>query len=401
MPENAPQMIISVGISTSGYPELEKHGEYTLLKNMLIGKNFHWQRTIEALLPGEIEITDNPEFQVINRLLLEKYLECVVGSEMNPEAPEEFLKAHAIISRSWAVGKITGSHSHCTSGKVDLPDRIVNWEDTSDHVGFDVCSDDHCQRYQGIQPIPATVKNVLKATEGEVLIDQPGRLIDARFSKCCGGRTELFSSCWQSREEPCLKSFDDPWCNLKGLTTSQQKRILHSILKDYDFDTFEGLEWEANVSAEEIATNLHQKFNRNIGHVSDIRVSARGASGRATNLLLTGTEGTLEIGKELMIRKLLSPTHLFSSWFDIFPISEGKWLLKGRGWGHGVGLCQIGAANMALQGFSCRDILSFYYPASKIVRYERYGKHGNLENHENHKNLENQENLENHKNQFK
>lgn len=367
-------MIISVGIPTSGDPELVEHGEYTLLKNMLIGKNFHWQRTIEAILPGEIEITDNPLFKIINRLPLERYLECVVGSEMNPEAPEEFLKAHAIISRSWAVGKITGAHSHSSLGKEDRPERIVNWEDTSDHIGFDVCSDDHCQRYQGVQPIPATVKNVLKATEGEVLTDHSGRLIDARFSKCCGGRTEVFSSCWQSREEPCLKSFDDPWCIPQGITPTQQRLILHSILKDYDFDTFAGHEWETTVSAEQVANNLHKIFNRNIGQIYDISVLARGASGRATNLLLTGTEGTLEIGKELMIRKLLSPTHLYSSWFDIHPLSEGKWRLKGRGWGHGVGLCQIGAANMALQGHSCRDILSFYYPTSRITRYEEIQK---------------------------
>ncbi|MDE6410902.1 MAG: SpoIID/LytB domain-containing protein [Muribaculaceae bacterium] len=361
-------LTISVGIPTLGAPVLEKQGDLTLLKNMLIGKDFHWQQTIEALLPGEVEINDDDVFKVVNRLPLEKYLECVVGSEMNPEAPEEFLKAHSVISRSWALGKIMSVHDHSETGKKNLTDEIVNWEDTCDHVGFNVCSDDHCQRYQGIQPIPPAVKRALKATEGEVICSPEGKLIDARFSKCCGGKTELFSTCWQPEERDCLESFEDPWCNLDNLNQERRNEILKSILKDYDLINSGGFRWETIVTAEEIESNLHNKFGRDIGKITDLNIISRGASGRIYKLQVNGTKGTLLIGKELMIRRLLASSHLYSSWFDIENLSSGEWLLKGRGWGHGVGLCQIGAARMALEGFGYKEILSFYYPGAHIKK---------------------------------
>ncbi|MDE6255438.1 MAG: SpoIID/LytB domain-containing protein [Muribaculaceae bacterium] len=361
-------MEISVGIPTLGNPILEKKGDYTLLKNMLIGKNFHWQQAIEALLPGVVEETDSKDFRIINRLPLEKYLECVVGSEMNPEAPFEFLKAHAVISRSWALGKILNIHNHSEKGKENLPDMIVNWEDTCDHEGFDVCSDDHCQRYQGIQPIPSLALSALKSTEGEILISPSGKLVDARFSKCCGGRTEVFSTCWQPREEECLKSFEDPWCNLDSLTEDEKNKILKSILKDYDLANSGGFLWETVITAEQIKRNLVQKFSRDIGDITDLNIISRGASGRIDKLQIKATKGNLIIGKELMIRRLLADSHLYSSWFDIEALSESLWHLKGHGWGHGVGLCQIGAARMALEGYNYKDILTFYYPGASIKK---------------------------------
>lgn len=360
---------IIVGIPTLGLPVLEKIGELTLLKNMLIGKDFHWQKSIEVVLPGEVEIQKGKEFSVINRLPLEKYLECVVGSEMNPHAPAEFLKAHAVISRSWALGKITDLHDHSDIGKINNPEKIINWEDTCDHIGFDVCSDDHCQRYQGVQPIPSSVMKAIKETEGEILVSTTGRLIDARFSKCCGGRTEIFSTCWQPREEPCLESFDDPWCNLDNLSPDDRNHILKTILKDYDLVNQGGFRWETTISSEEIKINLLNKFGRDIGDIEELSILSRGQSGRIDLLLLKGTRGSLSIGKELMIRRLLAPSHLYSSWFDIEKFQAHKWLLKGRGWGHGVGLCQIGAAHMALKGFNYREILSFYYPGATISTF--------------------------------
>ncbi len=359
---------ISVGIPTIGAPVLEKQGDLTLLKNMLIGKDFHWQKTIEALLPGEIEITEDEVFKVINRLPLEEYLKCVVGSEMNPEAPPEFLKAHSVISRSWALGKIIGVHDHSEEGKVNLPYAIITWEDTCDHNGFDVCSDDHCQRYQGIQPIPQSVRDALMATEGEVLISPHGRLVDARFSKCCGGKTEVFPTCWQPRDEECLESFEDPWCNLDALDKEERTKVLKAILKDYDLVNSGGFTWETTVTSEEIERNLLQKFKRNIGKVIDLIVISRGSSGRVSELHVKGSKADLLIGKELMIRRLLADSHLYSSRFDIEPIAYGKWMLRGHGWGHGVGLCQIGAARMALEGYDYREILAFYYPGSRISK---------------------------------
>lgn len=370
---------IIVGIPTDGLPRTEQQGELTLLHNMLIGKNFHWQKSLKVLLPGTVEQHPGKEYSVINRVPLEKYLECVVGSEMNPQAPVEFLKAHAVISRSWALGKITGLHDHSEAGKIISEDEIVNWEDTCDHYGFHVCSDDHCQRYQGIQPLHDTVRKAIEATRGEVLTTPEGNLVDARFSKCCGGRTELFSTCWQSHEEPCLESFTDPWCDLSSLESSVRSHILHSILKDYDLVNEGGYRWTTTVTSEEIRDNLNNKFARDIGEIKDIRILSRGSSGRAKRLLLTGTKRNIIIGKELMIRRLLSPTHLYSSWFYILPLTSEKaakngeasaWQLIGRGWGHGVGLCQIGAARMALEGYTYKDILSFYYPGSLLGRSE-------------------------------
>ena len=362
--------LISIGIPTLGTPQIERQGNCTLLRNMLIGKDFHWQKSIEALLPGEVELSDDPTFTIINHLPIETYLRCVVGSEMNPDAPEEFLKAHAVISRSWAMGKVIGCHQAGSEGKVNLPDRLISWDDTADHHGFHVCSDDHCQRYQGIQPIPASTLKALESTEGEVLVDSKNHsLIDARFSKCCGGKTEIFSSCWQDQNLPGLRSFDDPWCDLSSLSTNARYSLLSKILKDYDMANDGGFRWEASVDAADIRKNLKEKFGRDVGEIINMRVICRGPSGRITELQLEGDKGILRIGKELMIRRLLAPTHLYSSAFDIEPIHSqpsNGWNLRGKGWGHGVGLCQIGAAHMALSGYSYRDILSFYYPGSQI-----------------------------------
>lgn len=371
------EMLISVGIPTSGKPQLEQRGSLTVLKNMLIGKNFHWQKSIEAILPGEVHLTDNPEYGIINRLPLETYLQCVIGSEMNPEAPEEFLKAHSVISRSWALGKILNVHSHSDCGKINLPDKIINWEDTADHMGFDICSDDHCQRYQGLQPIPATLLKALEDTRGEVLVAPNGRLVDTRFSKCCGGHTEVFSSCWQDRREECLESFSDPWCNLeKDLTEQERRMFLSKILKNYDtcdeIGLTGGFRWQVYVSEDMICRNLHQKFNRKVNEIKDIRINSLGPSGRATELSVLSERGELLIGKELMIRRLLSPTHLYSSNFVITPdqsSTERGWILTCKGWGHGVGLCQIGAARMADTGHDYRQILSFYYPGSHLTNH--------------------------------
>lgn len=359
---------ITVGIPTSGTPQLQQTPDGTLLKNMLIGKDFHWQQTVEALLPGEVKLNDNTEYPVINRLPVETYLECVAGSEMNPDAPEEFLKAHTIISRSWVMGKILGTHHTDSKGKIDTPELLINWEDTCDHQGFDVCSDDHCQRYQGVQPVRPEILKAIRSTAGLVLLSPTGEIVDARFSKCCGGKTELFSSCWQNEERPCLESFDDPWCNLSGLSHLQRRNLLSFILKDYDLINEGGYRWHTEIRAEEIRKNLNQKFGRDIGEILDIRINRRGASGRATLLSVTGTKASLKIGKELMIRKLLAPTHLYSSRIEISKSANQPetFQIEGHGWGHGVGLCQIGAARMALAGHDYRTILSFYYPGSSV-----------------------------------
>lgn len=360
-------MEIEVGIHTLGTPMTEDRKEGTLVRNMLIGKGFHWQRTIQAILPGTVRLSDG-ECGLINRLPVERYLECVVGSEMNPAAPVEFLKAHAVISRSWAVGKIRHAHNEGGTGKIHTDGKVIDWDDTGSHTGFDVCSDDHCQRYQGIQTLRAEVRDALANTAGEVLVDGDGNIVDARYSKCCGGVTELFSTCWQDDEPNCLESFIDPWCDLSRLTDDERSGVLRAILKDYDReDTRPFGEWETEVRAQTIAAKLREMTGINVGDVTALEAVERGPSGRMKVLRVTGTRGTADIGKELMIRRLLSPTHLYSSAFDIEK-HDGGFVLRGRGWGHGVGLCQTGAARMALKGFDYASILAFYYPGSRIVK---------------------------------
>lgn len=368
---------IRVGIKTLGAPQLVKHDGCTRLKNMLIGDGFHWQQALQVDLPGSVEPVEFTEetysrdgvkaVSLINVVPLNTYLECVVGSEMNPKAPIEFLKAHAVISRSWAMGKILKSHHSDSREKVNSENIIIGWDDTDDHAGFDVCSDDHCQRYQGLQPISPEARRAIRETERQVITANGKEIVDARFSKCCGGTTELFETCWQNQKVPGIESFEDPWCDLQSLSPSERRNLLYSILKDYDLATEDyGFRWKTEISKLDIAKNLKEKFGRDMGEVVALTPLHRGPSGRIDLLRVETSEGTLDIGKELWIRRLLSPSHLYSSSFNIEDRGDTL-VLNGKGWGHGVGLCQIGAANMALHGYNYKEILTFYYPGTTLT----------------------------------
>lgn len=370
------QGTIKVGIKTKGAPRIEPRKDGVLLRNMLIGDGFHWEKPIEAILPGEVQPVapcgETPggdgHITLVNTLPIETYLECVVGSEMNPEAPIAFLKAHAVVSRSWALGKIVGAHVYPEDGRENSHHCMIGWEDNCAHHGFHVCSDDHCQRYQGRQPISSSALNAIRETAGEILCSPKDNIIDTRFSKCCGGKTEIFSTCWQNIDVACLESFEDPWCDLSELGETQKIELLSTVLKDYDLETEGyGFRWHAKVSKERIRENLKRLFNREIGEIKTVEALHRGTSGRIDRLRLQGSKGKLEIGKELWIRRLLSDSHLYSSAFDMEDKGDDI-ILSGKGWGHGVGLCQIGAANMAFHGHTYREILSFYYPASILTQ---------------------------------
>lgn len=382
-------IFINVGIPTDGAPRIRHEDGLNIVENQLIGLGFHWQRSFISRLPGELYPIADGVFTLLNRVPLETYLECVVGSEMNPAAPLEFLKAHAIISRSWALGKIMrGRNEHpqamsesnpvskpatnpelgpgSAQGKIRDDGRIIDWQDESDHSAFDVCSDDHCQRYQGVQPLSEAAAEAIRSTSGLVLLDKDGNLVDARFSKCCGGRTELFSTCWQDEERNCLESFEDPWCDLSGLSEEERGNLLQGIVKEYDMDNGGGYRWETEVDKKLIARNLKDKLGVDIGEISNMEVLERGASGRIKRLEIRGGDGRIQIGKELTIRRIFSTSHLYSSAFE-WADKGNTFHLRGKGWGHGVGLCQIGAAAMALAGRGFRDILGFYYPGSRIA----------------------------------
>lgn len=369
---NASEPYIRVGLLTDGLPQatpcVRDAVSGYMVGNLLIGHGFHWRKTVSAFIPGRLELLSEPQPPIhsVITLPLEDYVGCVISSEMNPEAPLEFLKAHAVISRSWAMRKILGAETPSDKGRIDEPSLKVSWEESDSHSGFDVCSDDHCQRFQGLPDAPTdTALDAVQATRGLVLKDRNGRIADARFSKCCGGRTEIFSSCWADKDEDYLVSKDDPWCDLSDMDASARQQFLSSALKGYDFHTQDFYRWTKSVPKEWLRKNVITRYGVDLGSLNSIAVERRGSSGRAVRLSIAGDNGKIEIGKELAIRRLLAPDCLYSSWFDIEDAGE-EFILQGRGWGHGVGLCQIGAARMAFEGKSFEEILRFYYPDTSL-----------------------------------
>lgn len=372
---NDDEMMIEVGIATDGKPRMYKEGCITVVENVLIGTGFHWEQRLICRFPGEIRSA--PEnlypFTLINRLPLETYLECVVGSEMNPDAPAEFLRAHAIVSRSWAAGKILGIHSgekDKSVGKIFSDNKIIDWEDTEDHEGFHLCNDDHCQRYQGIQPLTDEGRRAIRDTAGMVIVSAGGDLIDARFSKCCGGHTELFSSCWQNTNPAGLESFYDPWCDLSGMTPGERDALLRTVLKGYDRSTGGGYRWQRTLYGDEMRRLINERYGIDVGKIEDLHPCVTGESGRITLLKITGDKRSIVLGKELAIRRTLARDCLFSSAFEVVSASDTNGVrqfnIEGKGWGHGVGMCQVGAARMAAEGKTAEEILRFYYPGCRL-----------------------------------
>lgn len=375
---------IQVGIITDGPAHVNLSANGFEVSNLLIGEGFHWQQTVTAKFNGACEKLEKPQgnIHIMNRLPLEQYLESVIASEMNPSAPIEFMKAHAIISRSWAMKKIKHQQHNgdCSSrisaiktscGNEQAPlntpvHDFVSWEEADTHTGFDVCSDDHCQRYQGVPAQPArSAIEAVKSTRGLVLADRKGEIVDARFSKCCGGRTEIFSSCWNDTDKHYLISQQDPWCNLSDMPVSLRDKLLQSALKDYDKITSDFRDWHTFVNKEKLRKRLIERYSIDIGKIVHLFAKERGKSGRITRLEIIGDNGAATIGKTLAIRRLLASDCLKSSWFEAEEQDDG-FTLHGHGWGHGVGLCQIGAARMAFEGKSCEDILGFYYPGTAL-----------------------------------
>lgn len=342
------------------------------LYGVTIGIGFHWEQKEKQVFAGGLDvIVSDGKLVAVNRIGIEDYLLSVISSEMSSSADLEFLKAHAVISRSWVMCQLENRNScdgACRSQAAagariaDNGEKIeINrWYDHEDHKDFDLCADDHCQRYQGLsRAVGENVRKAVLSTWGEVMRYE-GKLCDARFSKCCGGRTEVFSSCWADADYPYLVSKEDPFC------AQADAAVLRRVLNDYDVATKDYLEWTETLSPRKIRTFLKMKLNQEIGDVVGMEAVRRGPSGRITRLGITGTEALLEIGKELEIRRVLSDSHLHSSAFDIEKSADGDFVLHGRGWGHGVGLCQIGAAVMAAQGYDYSQILHFYYPGVAI-----------------------------------
>ncbi len=363
-----------------------------------IGIGFHWERNTRQRFTGGVILlpAGGDELWVINRVDIEEYLKSVIASEMNPSAPEAFLEAHAIISRSWAYAMLQRRHSDPEAEPerpVEDDDMIVRWHDRADHTLFDLCADDHCQRYQGIPGDNAQrAAQAVENTRGTVLTYH-GELCDARFSKCCGGVFEEFETCWGKEEHPYLapgrdyKEVDqfpdlthennaEEWMmtSPKAFCNTRDTAALATVLKDYDLETTDFYRWTRDYTQQEISDLVSRYSPRPLGRILNLEPIERGPSGRIKLLKIKGTLGEITIGKELEIRRWLAPTHLYSSAFIVERrgvADDGVpagFRLRGAGWGHGVGLCQIGAAMMSLQGYCAQDILLHYYRGSKLEK---------------------------------
>ena len=337
------------------------------LRDVTIGVGFHWERQEHQTFRGTLRlVVEADKVLAINELPVEQYLESVISSEMSATSSPELLKAHAVISRSWLLYQMKKREESVKSKEergffsfVKKEDELLRWYDREDHTLFDVCADDHCQRYQGITRASSpAVAEAIKATRGQVLT-YDNELCDARFSKCCGGQTEEFQYCWENIKKPYLVSVSDPFCH------TNDSRILSQVLNDYDQETPDFYEWRVEYTQEELSELVNRKTKLDLGDIIDIIPLDRGKSGRIWRLQLVGTKRSFIIGKELEIRRALSETHLYSSAFKVKKC-DGKFIIKGRGWGHGVGLCQIGAAVMGEKGYDYDDILLYYYRGAEI-----------------------------------
>jgi SpoIID/LytB domain protein len=337
------------------------------LNDVTIGVNFHWERKETQTFEGTLRIVvEADKIVAINELPVEKYLTSVISSEMKSTSSVEFLKAHAVISRSWLLAQMEKRKQHESGGDnffsfTKSDNEFIRWYDREDHTIFDVCADDHCQRYQGITRANNThVEEAISQTRGQVLM-YGDEICDARFSKCCGGQTEEFQYCWEDTPKPYLVSFHDPYCN------TSDKHILSQVLNDFDQETPDFYRWTVSFTRAQISELINRKLKDDFGEIQDLIPVARGKSGRIWKLKIVGTKKTLTIGKELEIRRALSESHLYSSAFDVEKTADG-FILHGKGWGHGVGLCQIGAAVMGEQGHTHDEILLFYYRNAEIKK---------------------------------
>lgn len=376
------------------------------LNDVTIGVNFHWERKEKQTFRGElILVVEADRICAINKLPVEDYLTSVISSEMKATSSPEFLKAHAVISRSWLLAQMDRRKQQTAGGNgffsfIKKDDEMIRWYDRDDHTIFDVCADDHCQRYQGITK--ATNKHVeeaVRATRGQILMTG-GEICDARFSKCCGGITEEYRYCWEDKDIPYLVSVKDNADDMEGghgnnvdtmdeedfekwicsepeaFCNTSDKKILSQVLNDYDQETADFYRWQVEYTQEEIAGLISNRLRNDIGGIVDLIPVERGRSGRISRLRVVGTERTFTIGKELEIRRALSTSHLYSSAFvvekhDIKAGLPQRFVLKGAGWGHGVGLCQIGAAVMGEQGYKYDSILLHYYKGAEITKIYR------------------------------
>jgi len=389
--ENAAEIIFEPTAETASFD----------LIDVVIGINFHWERKENQRFKGALKlIVENEQLTAINHISVENYLTSVISSEMSATASDELLKAHAVISRSWLLHPLQEQRTKNKEQRhetVNCQLSTVNytkWYERDAHTHFDVCADDHCQRYQGItRASTAAVEKAIEATRGEVLMFED-KICDARFSKSCGGASETFENCWASEHYPYLtKVIDNPtapegfeldltveenaekWIRQspEAFCNTTDKKVLAQVLNNYDQETTDFYRWKVNYSQTELSELLARRSGIDFGEIIDLIPVKRGESGRIIELNIVGTKRSIIVGKELEIRKWLSNSHLYSSAFvvDKTNLSNGipqHFTLTGAGWGHGVGLCQIGAAVMGEKGYPYNEILLHYFRGAELKR---------------------------------
>lgn len=387
-----PEPTVSVGIMNAPEVNLRVSGSTIEVDDVTIGVDFHWQRREAQRFAGRVRVVPSGGgLQVINDVPAEEYLRSVISSEMRATSSIELLKAHAVISRGWLLAQLHSMRGRVCRGE-PVADagreagEVVKWYDRDDHTLFDVCADDHCQRYQGVTRVStAAVDEAVAATRGQVLT-VGGMICDTRFSKCCGGVMERFENCWQPVRHSYLTARRDApdEAALPDLTTESGARrwimespadcfcntadreALRQVLNDYDCETPDFFRWTVRYSQQELSEIVAARSPERLGSVTALIPLTRGASGRITRLKIEGTLGSVIVGKELEIRKRLSRSHLYSSAF-VVDRDGSDFVIHGAGWGHGVGLCQIGAAMMARRGYGYREILSHYFPGAELT----------------------------------
>ncbi len=371
-----------------------------VLRDVIIGKRFHWEKKENQRFLGQLKfLLENDKITAVNILPVENYLTSVISSEMSATSPKDLLKAHAIISRSWLLAqmeksKVIREHQVSYKPETKTETEFIKWYDREDHKLYDVCADDHCQRYQGITKLIAhNAQNAVQETRGLVLTYND-EICDTRFSKSCGGITEPFENVWEPEPKPYLTKVVDykfepdgyeldltieanaeKWIRNSppAFCNTTDEKILSQVLLDYDRETKDFYRWKREYTQRELSELIKEKSGMDFGRIIDLIPVQRGESGRIIKLQIVGTDKTLTVGKELYIRKILSDSHLYSSAFvvDKLDIVEGipqKFVLTGAGWGHGVGLCQIGAAVMSHMGYEFDEILLHYFKGASITR---------------------------------
>lgn len=369
------------------FEAVQAEGARFELPEVKIGIGFHWERNERQAFEGHLKfLVEGETLTAVNRVPLESYLTSVISSEMSAKASGELLKAHAVISRSWLLSQIQqkGKNSGKASGMVETETERIKWYDREDHTLYDVCADDHCQRYQGItKASTAQVREAIRATRGQTLVSE-GEICDARFSKCCGGVMETFEHCWENEPKPYLLGLTDNGMNTAldlreeaaarawilgsppAFCNTTDKRILEQVLNNYDQETTDFYRWNVRYTTAEISHLAFQRSGIDFGEIQDLIPVERGVSGRLVKLKVVGSKRTMVLGKELEIRRTFSTSHLYSSAFVVEKTDDG-FVLTGAGWGHGVGLCQIGAAVMGEQGYDYQAILRHYYPNTELI----------------------------------